>query len=334
VHIREVDPSDESLTHRFWQLGKAADEEGRPWSPYWSWAAAQAAFTMPSSATRKLLLGAFEDGTMLGGAEISLPLLDNTHSVRLDLYVDPVHQRCGAGSALAAAALGTAARQGRTLVNAEVATPLDAPESPGLRLALRLGFTTGVVNDMKVVDLDATEHLWRPILAETEEPAAGYELRSWRDTCPDDLVDGYCALLTAFVEESPTGDLDVDPELWEEKRLREKEERFAASGRHETTTVAVSPAGQVVGLTEAMVSAHAPDRGSQGATIVLPAHRGHRLGLRLKATNHLLLRERFPGCRTLLTGNADVNTAMNAVNDLLGFRPVEQIHEMQKKLET
>ncbi len=332
MHIREIDAGDEALTHRFWELGKAADEAGRPWSPFWSWQAARAAFTTPSSSSAKILLAAFDGEAMLGGAEISLPQLDNTHLAVLEVYVDPLHQRRGAGAALVEAALATIAAQGRSVVTAEVATPLEGPESPGLRLARRTGFRTGVVDDMKVVDLHETEALWQPILDETKAAAEGYTLRSWRRLCPDDLVDGYCSLMASFTEESPTGDLDVEAEHWDEKRLREKEERFRRAGRHETTTVAVAPDGEVVGVTEAMVSEHAPDRGFQGGTIVAAAHRGHRLGLRLKATNHMLVREEFPGCRTLLTGNADVNEAMNAVNDRLGYRTVEQVHEMQKQL--
>jgi GNAT superfamily N-acetyltransferase len=332
VEIRELDASDEALTRRFWELGKAADQAGRPWSAFWSWEAARAAFATPSSSGAKLLLGAFEGETMLGGAEITLPKRDNTHLALLEAYVDPVHQRRGAGTALVDAATETVARHGRSIVLVEVATPMGGPESPALRLARRAGFRTGVVNDVKVVDLDATEHLWQPILAETKAAAEGYTLRSWRQVCPDDLVDGYCALLASFVEETPTGDLDVEPELWDEQRLREKEERFRRAGRHETTTVVVAPDGDVVGLTEAMVSAHAPDRGFQGGTIVSAAHRGHRLGLRMKVTNQVLVREEFPDCRTLLTSNADVNDAMNAVNDRLGFRPVERAVEMQKQL--
>jgi GNAT superfamily N-acetyltransferase len=152
--------------------------------------------------------------------------------------------------------------------------------------------------------------------------------------CPDDLVEGYCTLLESFNAESPTGELDVEAERWDEQRLREKEARFRHGGRHETTTVALAPDGEVVGMTEVMVSEHAPDRGFQGATIVKPSHRGHRLGLRLKVTNQRLVREAFPGCRTLLTGNADVNAAMNAVNERLGYRSVERVHEMQKRLGT
>lgn len=332
MRIAETDRYDEALTHRFWEVGRSADEQGRPWSSYWSWPAARAAFTAADAPEEKLLLAAFDAATIVGAAELSLPRLDNTHLAMLEVYVDPPHQRRGVGTALAEAALAAAGERGRRVVTTEVATPLDGPESPGLRLARRLGFGTEVVDDMKVADLVETERLWEPILAETEAAARGYRLRSWWQHCPDDLVDGVCALLEAFVAESPSGELDVEPEHWDRTRLREKEERFARAGRRETTTVAIAPDGAVVALTEAMASEHAPDRAFQGATIVAPAHRGHRLGLRVKVTNHRRLREAFPACRTILTGNADVNAAMNAVNDRLCFRPVERVHEMQRRL--
>lgn len=332
MHIREIDPGDEALTYRLWEIGKTADEQGRPWSGYWSWPAAREAFTASEPVSSKVLLAAFDGETMVGGAEISLPLLDNTHTARLEVYVDPRHQRRGAGTTLARAAAERVGQHGRTVVLSEVATPLGGPESPGLRLARRLGFRTELVDDMKIADLAETEQLWEPILAETRPLAEGYVLRSWWGRCPDDLVDGFCRVIGTFFDEVPTGDLDVEPQRWDEKRLREKESRFERAGRHETTTLAVSPHGEVVGMTEAMVSEHAPDRAFQGATVVAPDHRGRRLGLRLKATNQRLLLEAFPACRTILTGNADVNAAMSSVNERLGFRSVEQVHEMQKQL--
>lgn len=330
MHIREIDRFDEALTRRFWEVGKAADEQGRPWSAFWSWPAARAAFTADDAPLEKVLLGAFEDDRLVGAAEVSLPRLDNTHVGWLEVYVDPPHQRRGVGRALAEAAMTTAAEHDRGVLMLEAATPLEGPESAGLRLARGLGFRTEVVDEMKVVDLVDTEHLWGPILAETETRARGYRLRSWQDVCPDDLVEGYCTLLESFNTESPSGDLDLEPERWDERRLREKEERFRRGGRHETTTVAIEPDGAVVGMTEVMVSEHAPDRGFQGATLVSPAHRGHRLGLRLKVVNQRLVREGFPTVRRLLTGNADVNVAMNAVNDRLGYAAVELVHEMQR----
>lgn len=332
MHLRQIDPADESLTHRFWEIGRSADEQGRPWSSYWSWPAARAAFTAPDGPAEKVLVAAFAAETMLGGAEISLPRHDNAHLAWLEVYVDPRHQRQGIGTALAETALRTVAGRGRGVVSVEVSTPLEDAESTGLRLARRLGFETEVVDVMKVADLVATAAWWDPILAETEAAAEGYTMRSWWGRCPDDLVEGFCNVVETFLSEAPTGGLDVEPERWDERRLREKEGRFERAGRHETTTVAIAPDGEVVGMTEAMVSEHAPDRAFQGSTIVTPAHRGHRLGLRLKVVNQRRLLDRFPGCRTILTGNADVNAAMNTVNERLGFRPVEQVHEMQRRL--
>ena len=77
---------------------------------------------------------------------------------------------------------------------------------------------------------------------------------------------------------------------------------------------------------------HAPHRGFQSGTLVLPEHRGRALGLSMKLANQRLVRARFPGCRILMTGNAGVNAAMNAVNDRLGYRLVEVSVEMQKQL--
>ena len=81
-----------------------------------------------------------------------------------------------------------------------------------------------------------------------------------------------------------------------------------------------------------MVTAHAPRRGFQSGTLVAPEHRGHALGLAIKVANHRQLREHFPECRVLLTGNADVNAPMNAVNEVLGYREVERCVELQREI--
>ena len=90
------------------------------------------------------------------------------------------------------------------------------------------------------------------------------------------------------------------------------------------------PDGTLVGVTEAVLNDAAPERGFQSGTLVDPAHRGHGLGLAIKLANHRRLREHFPQCRLLMTGNADVNAPMNAVNVALGYREVERCVEMQR----
>lgn len=332
VEIREIDPADEALTHRFWEIGLAADQVGRPWSTYWPWESARAAFTHRSAAMRKALLAAFDGTGMVGCAEISFPLLDNTHSACPEIFVGPAHQRRGIGTALLAGTEDLVRATGRHLLLAEVATPAAAEESAGVRFARKHGFTTGIVDDIKVVHLPETEPLWDEELAAAAPHLDGYDTRSWLDHCPEDLVDGYCRLMETFNSEAPLGELDLEPERWDKDRVREKEERFRRSGRHEVSTVALAPDGTVAGLTEIQVSDHRPQLGLQGGTLVARAHRGHRLGITMKVLNHQAVRRAYPDCVHLLTGNADVNAHMNAVNERLGYRTVERAVEMQKEL--
>jgi hypothetical protein len=72
--------------------------------------------------------------------------------------------------------------------------------------------------------------------------------------------------------------------------------------------------------------------GYQWDTIVSREHRGHRLGLLVKLANLRLLREVSPKTRYLNTWNADDNAPMVAVNDALGYRPVEVTQEWQLEL--
>jgi hypothetical protein len=70
----------------------------------------------------------------------------------------------------------------------------------------------------------------------------------------------------------------------------------------------------------------------QSGTLVLPAHRGHRLGLAIKVANLRQLQAAIDDTPRLLhTFNAGVNAPMLAVNAQLGFRPVEVEEEWQRK---
>lgn len=73
-------------------------------------------------------------------------------------------------------------------------------------------------------------------------------------------------------------------------------------------------------------------RGESSLHFVLPGHRGHRLGILMKIANHRATRKLFPQCQVLMTGNADVNAAMNRVNAELGYRAVERCIAVQKEL--
>ena len=62
----------------------------------------------------------------------------------------------------------------------------------------------------------------------------------------------------------------------------------------------------------------------QQITLVHPEHRGHRLGMIVKAVNLRTLRAQEPAVRMIDTFNAEVNTHMIAINEAMGFRAVDR----------
>jgi hypothetical protein len=85
-----------------------------------------------------------------------------------------------------------------------------------------------------------------------------------------------------------------------------------------------------VGYTDVNVARAQITQGSVGITFVLPSHRGHSLGLAVKLATHRALVAALPECELVRTTNADVNAHMNAVNERLGYRQVEDMLEVQK----
>ena len=88
----------------------------------------------------------------------------------------------------------------------------------------------------------------------------------------------------------------------------------------------------MVAYSEIGVPGYEPGRAYQWGTLVLPAHRGHRLGLATKVENLRRVQAAEPGRSALYTWNAEVNRHMVAVNEALGFRPVGRLGEFVKKL--
>jgi hypothetical protein len=66
--------------------------------------------------------------------------------------------------------------------------------------------------------------------------------------------------------------------------------------------------------------------------LVLREHRGHRLGMWIKAANLRALLAQFPAIRRVSTFNAQSNGPMLRVNRAMGFTPVGVLIEWQKQL--
>ena len=195
-----------------------------------------------------------------------------------------------------------------------------------------MGWQAANEEETKALDLTTSAERWPALQAEVEREAGAYALYTFVDRVPDEHVAGVCALLSAFIDEAPSGDLDLERAEWTPERLREIEQRQVTTGQRWVIALAVAPDGTACGFSELGFEIRDPTHAEVGGTLVLPGHRGHRLGLGLKLATHRRLVALAPECRYVSTTNAGVNAPMNAVNERMGYRAVERALDVQKVL--
>ena len=335
LDIRPLDPRDDAALADWHATYLASNRHGREVSAPWMLEEIRAQLTVPSPGQRMLAFGGYVDGRPVTVSTLELPLLDNQHLALLELDTHPDQRRRGYGSAMLAHLETIARNEDRRVLVTETATPYDGPPDgaghPHVEFLRGHGFTFAIGDVMRVLDLPVDEALLRTLADEAAAHHPGYQLRQFRDRVPDDLVVSFGRLLGQLNTEAPQGELQIEEEVYDEARIRADEEVFRASGRSKYTTVAVRD-DAVVAYSELVVPAHDPGRVYQWGTLVARDHRGHRLGLATKAANLLWLQREQPDLTLLVTYNAEVNTHMIAVNEALGFRPVERLAEFQKQL--
>jgi GNAT superfamily N-acetyltransferase len=331
LEIRPVDKADEQSLYDVWSVVHAADAHDRPFDLRAPWTTSLLTWRQPPVDYDSAFWTARLGDRVVGAAQLGLPLLDNTHTAFVDGAVLPDQRRRGIGSALLEAVVVRMGEIGRNVLRVTSHSPIDR-EGPGEAMLLRRGFAVAISQTTKAADLTATEPTWDALEAQIAPYHAQYRLVRWRDRVPDELVPGYCELAEAFIDETPMGDLDYEPEVWDADRVRARDDRFEATGRHQFGVLAYAADGTCAASTELFVNEVASWRALQGGTLVLPGHRGHRLGLAVKLANHRAVRAAYPDCTHVFTDNAGVNAPMNAVNEALGFRDVERSSEMQRRI--
>ena len=330
IEVRELDSGDVTMLRRWWEVGYAATRE-RPvdfWTP---WVQAEPLWTLPPVDREVHTFGAFDAEEMVGAARLMMPEKDNTHLAFLELYVRPERRREGIGRATLELVEAVAADRGRTTV---LGSAVERPGAAGAasRFAAATGYPRVSREEIKVVDLAATEADWPALAEEVADATLGYDLLWWADAVPAEHLDDMLVLLTRFLDEIPLEGMDLKAQQWDESRLRRIEERRLKSGFHELVVAVRAPGGRLVGYSNVIRGTSTPHWCGIDGTLVLPEHRGHRLGLALKVRLHQLVREQYLDCRFVMTGNAGVNAHMNAVNERLGYTVVEEEHGVQKVL--
>ncbi|MGY2067481.1 GNAT family N-acetyltransferase [Blastococcus sp. SYSU DS0619] len=270
------------------------------------------------------------DGAVVGALRVILPSRDNPTVAILDVAVHPGSRRRGLGSALLASGRALAADHGRTVLIAEVDEP--SPGTPGRVFAEAHGWACDLVETRRDLLLPPDEQRLAALEAGAVEAGRGYEVVTWRDRTPDALLDDRALLERRMTTDAPHGDLPVEEEQWDGVRIREYERSHVARGRAVLSAGAVTRDGRLIAFTDLQIPLAQPARASQGGTLVLREHRGHRLGARVKAAVLRDLAEAFPEVRRISTYNSERNTPMVAVNEALGFRPAGRLSSWSARL--
>lgn len=273
------------------------------------------------------LLGT-EDGVPVAFGRVATSEYDNHHLAWLGVQVHPDHRRRGLGSRMLEAVIDKARSLGRTSAGTD-AWDLEGPAA----FAARHGFEpkSAAVNRRQVLaDVDFDDVARRRAAA---LPHAGdYELLQRAGATPDDELEAV-AQMSAAINDAPTDDLDIEDNVFSAERIRAYEHAQEARGyrlyrvlaRHRGT-------GELAGHSVVVVDADRPALGEQHDTSVLGGHRGHRLGLLLKAEMNLWLREVEPQVETIDTWNAESNAHMIGVNEVLGYRVLGRELEYQRSI--
>ena len=272
-------------------------------------------------------VAAVEDGRVVGGGDVRLPHLEDTDVAEIYLAVLPAEQGRGIGSALFAWGDAVAADAGRTTLTTGTAYP-DGVVDPAAAFLERHGYAVAQRHLRSDLALPA-----RPLVAAPAWEGDGYTILTAVDEIPDAWLAGRAELGAAMSTDVPQGDLVRDEQVWDADRIRGEVERARAMDRRFIEAVARHDAsGRLVAFTHVECpSGEAGETAFQHDTLVVAAHRGHRLGLRIKAAATSIAEREWPSARRIRTWNAVENTPMLAVNRDLGYAVTGHLTDWVKR---
>ncbi|WP_185921626.1 GNAT family N-acetyltransferase [Streptomyces sp. WAC06614] len=232
----------------------------------------------------------------------------NRHTAYLDvLAVRPAARRRGTGTALWERVRAALLADGRTTVGTMIDT-----DGPGEAFARALGFTNALPMGWYVQEVPADPG------TVTVPDTPGYTLVAWSGLVPDHLARALAVAHDAM-EDAPAGELEERTPAWTPERLRAVQQLVLDRGGELLTVAAMTPDGEVAAYTELMFPDPAAARAIQYDTVVVPAHRGRRLGRAVKLRMLATARAGHPALRQIATTVADENAPMLAVNTALGY---------------
>jgi GNAT superfamily N-acetyltransferase len=264
----------------------------------------------------RLWLVRSDKGELLGHASLEVPHWDNPQLAFVFGNVRPDARDRGVGTLLLDAQVEVTRELGRSSM-----LTFAGKDSHATRFLTGHGFHIGQHTAQRRLELPKLDYDTIAALAtEAAEHAQDYEL-VWLDgpATPEMLPE--LRVLFEAINDAPLDGVSMEPDVFPLERVHGYERAMAARRLHVYRLLARHRrTGDWAGHTILLVDETRPGYAVQEDTSVRQQHRGHRLGMLLKATMLLWMRDVQPGLETIDTWNATSNAHMIAVNDALGCR--------------
>jgi mycothiol synthase len=313
ITISDFDPASatEEDLHACHDIGVASDEvDGRPGPPR-TYESSVRRLNMPMTLYGPCRHLVVRDGRrLIGVGLVGLPTAENTHIGFVEVEIHPQLRRQGLGSALLRELVARIRSEGRgTVFAGGILDP-----GAGWPFASALGFKEAQRIVLQNLDIPTADRsAWDlPV-------APGYRLTRWIGHAPDELVASF-AVARQAIEDAPEGDMSFEQPTWTVDRVRAGEDNHRQRNIEQRVVVAVHEVTNVVvGLTEIEIRPDAT-AAMQMDTAVLAGHRGHGLGVAMKAALVRRLLVERPEIIEINTTTDATNTHMVAVNHTLGYK--------------
>ena len=271
-----------------------------------------------------------DGATVVGEAAVEVGVWDNTDLAWFTLGIHPGHRRRGHGTRAVDLLGELAVRLGCSKIGTN---GWESADRSATRFADSHGF------DLAATEVQRTQWpqqlpdtLAEEAYAEAAPHAVDYDLVRLPGETPEELLDQVVGLM-AVINDAPLDDLDIEDEVFSPERLHLYEGTILRSERRLYRIVARHRAsGELTGQTIVVVDTDEPALAFQHDTSVVRAHRGHRLGLLLKADMMRWLADVEPAVEQVITWNAASNAHMVTVNERLGYRVMGRELDFQRKL--
>jgi len=288
-------------------------------------------------------------GRMVARASVRLGLTENLDRAGIQVAVLQAHTGRGIGRALLAHAEAAAAAENRSVFLGSTQHRADFDVDGGavvrpatgtgalpagarsVRFATAAGYRLEQVERYSSLDVAATAPELDRLESEALAKAGGYDVLTWTNHCPEELLPQLADLMSRMSSDAPSGGISYEEEHWDAARVRHVEDTWREAGN--TSLVAAArhrDTGDLAAYSVLELPAGKPWLAEQDDTLVAAPHRGHRLGMLVKIANLRRLAGAAPAVERVTTFNAAENGYMLAINEALGFRPAGWDGEWQR----